>query len=1427
MSTGLLLNYVRKLLPSGIRRARRHSARAMQRNAPTWRSAVETLEDRVTPSNFNVITLSDGPGSAADVTLRYAVNNSAAGDTVTFDPSISFPGATITTASTLTIGHNLTIIGPGAANMFVNGDDAHTVFSVANGVSVSVSGLTITNGLAASGAGIYNLGNLSLTNDAVSGNGAINNMTIHYGAGIDNLGVMNITGTTISGNTTYTRGGGIANSGSMNLSNSTIANNAAYTYGGGIYNTAGNLSLTDCTISGNAGWNGSASVPHYGGGIAVTGGTVTMNNTIVAGNSAATAGPDIYGTVAVANYCLVGNIGGTTITTGAPNLFGVSADLSPLTNKGGPTQTMALLPGSPAIGHGGGAFQSTDQRGIARPAVPDIGAFELQRVTSSAPNVPDATSTITINGSSFDPIAADNTVAFNLGVVGTVTLATSTQLTVTLAAPPTALGVLTAVVTTDGASSGAPVQVANEISSTWVVTDASGIAGSGTLADVTLPYAVAHALGGDTIALPGGLGVITLNATLPLTQSITIDGNASWSTFISGNNSVQVFHVNSGVTATISGVTIENGLANNGAGINNAGNLTLSDDDIVDCGSASNTTNRDGAGIYNSGTLLMAGSTVSNNVSCYNGGGIYNSGTANLYDSTIFANATYTFGGGIANFGTLSLVSCTVAGNVGWDGIALCPEDGGGIFNNGTTTLDNTIVAGNNGSNGPDIYGPVTTNYSLIGNISGTTYSGSNNLLGFSAGLASSLAYNGGSVPNLALRPGSVALETGDPAQAGIISENYAFRPLTPDIGAYQTLMTVTSSAANIPDDSPTITINGSGFSTTPADNTVTFNDGVVGTVVIASSTQLVVDVNTPPTSLGSLTAVVHSGSDFNGLPVQVGTEVNATWTVTDAAGMGGSLTDITLPYAVAHALGGDTIDFAPSLSGSTINLAATLTMSQNVAITGLGADNLAVSGGGLVQDFFISSGVTSSITGLRIEDGLASNGGGGGILNLGSLSVANCTISGNNSGAGGEYDASGSGGGILNIGTISLTDSTISGNTGRYGGGFENFTAASQAMINRCTFTGNTATLGSASGVNNYFGGTLNLTNSTLAYNTGGLGTVFDNGTTLNVTSCTIAFNSSGGVFATTLDNSIVGGNTGAGDIINVGTSTHNLIGVTANLATALANNGGATQTLLLLPGSPAIGTGDPAQAGTTSQNALVRPAAVDIGAYQTPPVGPAPHVASVVVNGGAPAYTDSNGLRVSLAGQNSIVEQILVTFNEPVTLDAGALTITNDAAGVTVLGGPAPNALPVTAIQTPVGNSPSAQWMVTFSGTGTTPIPGGLGNAIKDGLYILNTIGSKVHANGQTALADNHAGFFALYGSVAASDNIVSSTIGDGGSEVVVDAPDFSLFKNTFAAESDLPSGPSQPFYDVALDSNLDGVIDATDFAKFKANFGADWVF
>ena len=146
---------------------------------------------------------------------------------------------------------------------------------------------------------------------------------------------------------------------------------------------------------------------------------------------------------------------------------------------------------------------------------------------------------------------------------------------------------------------------------------------------------------------------------------------------------------------------------------------------------------------------------------------------------------------------------------------------------------------------------------------------------------------------------------------------------------------TVTANTANLADNAVSLTINGSGFDTNPANDSVTFGNGVVGTVTAATSTQLTVTISTPPTALGSLTAVVTADGQSSGTAVQVATLVNGNWLVTDSSSAAGSLTDVTLPYAVAHAVSGDQIAFAAGLSGDTISLSSPLTINSNVTIIG------------------------------------------------------------------------------------------------------------------------------------------------------------------------------------------------------------------------------------------------------------------------------------------------------------------------------------------------------------------------------------------------------------------------------------------------------------------------------------------------------------
>jgi fibronectin-binding autotransporter adhesin len=279
------------------------------------------------------------------------------------------------------------------------------------------------NGFPSLGGGLYNAATATVTqcmfvsNNVTGGptNLVSNPPTFGYGgpgkgAGIYNSGSMVLTCCTVAGNTAKggvgsyegygggnAFGGGVFNGGSqLAVVNCTLANNlskggSGYPgpylpnqggsgYGGGIYaGTNGPTLLTNCTLSGNLALGGVGTGPGvvtngvgFGGNLAQSGVLELIETIVNAGVSS-----NAYGSIIDLGYNISSD--SSCAFTGAGSLNNTNPELQPLANNGGPTLTMALSVGSPAIFAGISLPGiTTDQRGVARPygPEPDIGAYE-------------------------------------------------------------------------------------------------------------------------------------------------------------------------------------------------------------------------------------------------------------------------------------------------------------------------------------------------------------------------------------------------------------------------------------------------------------------------------------------------------------------------------------------------------------------------------------------------------------------------------------------------------------------------------------------------------------------------------------------------------------------------------------------------------------------------------------------------------------------------------------------------------------------------------------------------------------------------------------------------------------------------------------------------------------------------------------------
>jgi predicted outer membrane repeat protein len=1157
-----------------------------------FRPRLEALEARalLSGNTYLVNLLGDAGTSAGALSgdIRYCISqadkSANAGSTITFKNSV-VGGKTITlTHGQLAITDNMTITGLGASSLTISGDKLSRVFDISSTTAkVTISGLTISGGSAVYGAGILNYGTLTVSNSILSGN------TASYGGGIENSkGSLTITDSTMYGNSASTDGGGIYNTGSLTVNNSTLYGNAAK-YGGGVYtpgNSSSALLLNNATIANNR-------ASSAGSGIDVAAGSnVLLHNTLIAGNHAVGKPSDVSGSLnSSSNYNLIGD-GSGGLSTANHNLLGSSAKplnplLAPLANYGGPTKTMALLPGSSAINDGSIAYGGkTDERGKGRVGATDIGAFESQGFSLAVTS--GGIQATTLNTAFAAPlvvtVAANNSVEPVAGGVVTFKAPASGASAVLKGSPATigSNGTASVTATANGASGTYPVTASAagvktpaifgliNVNANLLVTTLLDTGNpSGT---TSLRQAITEA---ETLSGPQTIGfassiltqshgnVIKVLSALPnLTGNITIAGpGANLLTVFAKVTGISVFTVNATATITISGLTLSGASTVNGGGVSNSGTLTVSD-----CTLIGNTASSDGGGIYNTGRLTITGSTLSGN-SANNGGGIYSSGNTTVSNSTLSDNSVSNDGGGVCNTGSsssLTISSSTLSGNsAGFVGESIFFGEGGGVFNgNGASlTVSDSTLKGGAAHDGGGVY-------------------------------------NTGSSSSVTINASTLSGNTADNGYGG---------------GC----------------------LNGIGASLTISSSTLSGNTAIAGGGCIENGGTLTIS--------GSI-LTNNSCSEFGG-----GIDSGGTLTISNS----------NLSGNTGDQGGGAVIcDGNSTINGSTI--------SGN-------------SGGG------ISNGGHMAVSNSTI-----SGNSGGGIGNGGTMTVSNSTISGNSTGF--------NGGGINSDGTMTISNSTLSGNSADSGGGIFNFFGS--LTVNDSTLSGNSAT---DSGGGIYASSHVTLSNATIAVNTAasaGGGLYVYSGSVVVLHNTLVATNLSGGkpsdvsgsLDGTTSNYNLIGDGSGGLSIAN-----YNLLGTSAKplnpLLAPLANYGGPTKTMALLPGSPAIDAGSAAYSNSTDQRGEPIPNVPDIGAFESQGF----------------TITVTSGNNQSAAVNTAFAHPLVVTVKakdavEPVAGGVITFTVPSSGASAVLKGSPVNIGSNDQASVTATANGTSGTYEVTASAYGVT---------------------------------------------------------------------------------------------------------------------------
>ncbi len=720
----------------------------------------------------------------------------------------------------------------------------------------------------------------------------------------------------------------------------------------------------------------------------------------------------------------------------------------------------------------------------------------------------------------------------------------------------------------------------------------------------SLRQSILTANAGDTIQFNSALNGSTILLTsgeLVINKSLTIMGNGTANTIISGNNLGRVMNISNAGTVNIIGVKMVNGIT-----LLSGGAMTISSSTVNIASSeiSGNNAGVNGGAINNSGTLNISSTLIANNnangtAASTGGGAIYNDGTLSIDDnSTLTSNtASGVSGSGGALFsaaGTVNITNSTLSSNA-------ANRAGGAIeMINGSLTVTGSVITNNDVNGGAGTPNPGNGGaFHISGSSAAAIFDSTRVMANSAASEGGGLWNQAGSslgVRNQTLVHGNTALGTSADNGGGGIFNNGGTLIVTGSTINSNMATGASGSGGGVFSTDGTVSISSSVIDSNSANRAGGAIEIIDGTLTVTNTAMAYNDVNG---SAGTANPGNGGALHVTGMSSTMVTIDSCMVMFNEAASEGGGLwgqsgstltvTNGTMVRAnIAAGAGADNGGGGIFNNGGTLNISNT-TINANLATgtSGSGGAVLSTNGSVKVENSILDSNAANRAGGaIEVIDGTfditatvmmyndvngtagTANPGNGGALHVTGMSGTLVTINGgtvsNNSAAregGGLWGQSGS---TLTVSNRTTIDGNIAAGAATDDGGGGVFNNGGTLNISTATISNNSATgaAGTGGGILNISGGMMAIETSTISGNTSNAGAGIHNDGSMTITNSTITNNTAaidGGGYAqmnssntVTITSSIVAGNTttsGSGiDIYSsMGTTTsggYNLIG-------------------------------------------------------------------------------------------------------------------------------------------------------------------------------------------------------------------------------------------------------------------------------------------